>query len=295
MSGAPLFTVQRRKNLLESLIAFFKVDHTIAGAMLVGASAEPRQDAFSGLSIEVIVNPTADFSLTYRKWREYLPTMMTTVGQVEHMVHGSHATIALMLEGYLELTLYFMGLNQMLAPARLWKFPDGSTRLVPIINPAPRPWKLLYANPSVKDKLIELINNCKDVPETNTLDITYRELVRGIWQPIVHAVVALQRGEIWRAISRVDEIRNKIIHLASLNYGVDVRQYAEVDQLPEMLLVALRHTIPTNTSDVAIRRSLLNAVHLFFSQAQILEETSGSELESAPIRQRMLEYVENYS
>lgn len=294
MSIQSLFTTQRRANLLESLAAFFRADHMIAGVILVGPSAEPRQDDFSGIYAQIVVDPEADFPMVYRRWKDLLPTMMTTIATVESSEPGKHATISLLLEGYLEIVFYFVRFHQLIAPSRHVKMPDGSMVTVPAVRFAPYPWKVLYAKKSVRDDLMRLEEECYH-PHVGQIDITYQEIMRRIWQPVLRAVMALHRDEIWRAIHNIDQIRAEIIRIAGIIYDVDVRDQTHVDQLPEMLLISLRHTIPTSFTPVAIRRALLSALDLFFIQADILEDQTTTRGEAQRLRQILMPYVEGFA
>jgi hypothetical protein len=115
-----------------------------------------------------------------------------------------------------------------------------------------------------------------------------------IWQPIIKCVAALNRGETWRSLHMLDQIRTQTIELAAMNYKVDTANFAEVDQLPEMLLIRMRHTLPTGTSDVAIRRALRMTIVLFFQQAELLEESLDLSL-AADLKQYISPYIEAYA
>ena len=98
----------------------------------------------------------------------------------------------------------------------------------------------------------------------------YRQMMTTIWQPILKCVAGTQSPtKHGVALYMLDEIREQTIQLAAMNYDIDTANYAEVDQLPEMLLIKLRHTLPTSTSNVSIRRALRTTLVLFFQQAGI--------------------------
>jgi hypothetical protein len=294
MSKQSLFTTQRRANLLESLAAFFRADHMIAGVILVGPSAEDRQDDFSGIYAQIVVDPEADFPMVYRRWKDLLPTMMTTIACVESAEPGRHATISLLLEGYLEVVLYFVRFHQLIAPSRHVKMPDGSMIAIPAVRFAPYPWKVYYAKKSVRDELEQLEDERYHANITQ-IDVTYQEIMRQIWQPVLRAVMALRRNEMWVAVCNIEQIRAEIIRIAGINYDVDVRNNANIDQLPEMLLISLRHTIPTGFTLVAIRRALLSALDLLLVEANILEDQTTIKGEAQRLRQILMPYVEGFA
>ena len=268
-----LFTAERRAEVLDTLKMFFQADDQIAGLVLVGSGAKESQDAYSGLDLLVIVKNGAVFLSTYRKWRERLLMLFKVAYHYEQESSVDSAVWSLMLDDYLEINLYFSRLLNVKAVSESWC--------------------ILFDNTISQDveKTLKATYSAERVAAPTRY---YKEMMASIWQPILKCVAALNRKEIWRAMYMLDDIRRQTIELAALNYNVDTANYAEVDKLPEMLLVKLRHTLPTGTNQVAIRRALRTTLVLFFQQAELLEERIEVDL-AADLKRRILPYIEAYA
>jgi predicted nucleotidyltransferase len=268
-----LFTAERRTEVLDSLKLFFKADDQIAGLVLVGSGAKETQDAYSGLDLLVVVKNGAVFLSTYRKWRERVLSLFPVAYHFEQDTGVDKATWTLMLDDFLEINLYFSRLMNLTAVRK--------------------PWCVLFDQTLSQD-----VEKALDVTFSSERNLAptryYKQTMTTIWQPILKCVAALNRHETWRAMYMLDQIRQQTIELAALNYNIETTNYAEVDQLPEMLLVMLRHTLPTGSSQIAIRRALRTTMVLFFQQAEMLEERIKVDL-AADFKRRILPYIEAYA
>jgi Streptomycin adenylyltransferase len=267
------FTPRRRVEVLENFIAFFGADHSIAGLVLVGSSAESEPDIFSGLDFLVIVANGAIFPSVYRKWKQRLHDILPLAYEFEAENRIDYAAYSLMLEDYLELNLYFMPQKSLLIESN--------------------PWQVLFDHSSSQD-IEQALENAYRKERSIAPSRSYKQMLDSIWQPIIKAVSALNRGETWRVLYMLDRLRQQTIEIAAMNYEVDTRNYAEVDQLPEMLLIKLRHSIPTGLDKVALRRALLVTMDIFFQQAGLLEARLGYKLAEG-VKQKILPYIEAYS
>jgi len=268
-----MFNARRRQDVLDRLFTFFQSDSAIVGLVLVGSAAEAEPDNFSGLDFIVVVANGAVFPSVFRKWRTRISEILPV--QYEHEAHSAidSGAVAMMLNDYLEITLYFVSLKNLVV--------DQS------------PWQVLFDQTTGEDITDKLEHSFRREKVTGPVR-TYQQMMESIWQPIVKCVAAINRGELWRALHMIERIRNQTIELAAINYGVDIRNYAEIDQLPEMLLVKLRHTIPTGVEVIAIRRALQMTCDLFFMQASLFEENIPLRL-SDTLRDKMLPYIQAFA
>lgn len=268
-----LFTAERRSAVLDNLTTFFKADQSIASLVLVGSAAEESLDIYSGLDLLVVVANGSVFPSVYRKWKIRLCELLPVAYEFEVSNRLDAATYAIMLDDYLEINLYFTLLKNLIAEQAHWK--------------------ILFDQTHTQD--IEPILKTSFQTEQKIAPArTYRHMMASIWQPIIKCVAALNRNELWRALYMLDRIRQQTIEIAAMNYDVDIRNYSEVDRLPEMLLVKLRHTLPTGVEPVAIRRALHATTELFFQQASLLEQTINLSLAES-LHAKMNPYIEAYS
>jgi len=268
-----LFTAERRDEVLKNLQTFLQADDQIAGAVLVGSGVRGFQDNYSGIDLLVAVKNGTIFPSVYAKWKDRLLTLFPIVYHFESVNDPETGICSLMFDNYLEVNLNFMPLRCLVA--------------------ARKPWCVLFDQTELQEVEPTLQNSYREtIVEAPTR--AYLDLMSMIWQPVIKCVTALNRDETWRALHMLERVRNQTIELAAMNYDVDTRNYTEVDKLPEMLLVALRHTLPTSISNVAIRRALNTTVTIFFQQAEKLEETIEPRL-AQDLKQRILPYIEAYS
>lgn len=268
-----LFKPKRRVEVLESLVTFFQADQNIAGLVLVGSTAEKAQDIYSGLDLLVVVANGSVFPSIYRKWKARLCELLPIAYEFEQSSEMYSATYAIMLEDYLEINLYFTPLKTLVAERA--------------------PWQVLFDQSQAQDvgPTLETTYHKESIAAPTRI---YKHMLSSIWQPIIKCVAAVNRGDMWRALHMLDIIRNQTVQLAAMNYSVDAQNYNEVDQLPEMLLIKLRHTLPTGIDPIAIRRALHATSKLFFQQAVLLEQSINLTLADT-VRAKMRPYIEAYS
>ncbi len=268
-----LFSQRRRLDVLDRLKTFFATDSAIAGLVLVGSSAEEDMDRFSGLDLLVVVANGSVFPSIYRKWKNRLYDLLPLLYEFEVESSFDHAVYSMMLEDYLEINLYFSPVKTLVAHRE--------------------PWHVLFDHSSNEDIQATLEATYRKEQILKPVR-TYEQMMASIWQPILKCVIALNRGETWRALHMLDLIRQQTIELASINHNVDTRNYAEVDQLPEMFLIHLRHSLPLNTDNMAIRRALQATTNLFFQQAELFEQELQFKL-AQDVRDKLQPYIEAYS
>lgn len=247
-----LFTPERRQEVLDDLMAFFQADDDIAGLVLVGVESPSAavSDPYGGLILRVVLKNGAIFHSVYAKWRKRLYQLLPAAFLYEETHESDTAQLHLLLDDYLEISL-------------------GFARLVDL-RAVRKPWYVLFDQSEAKD-IRPTLETIQDEQRVATPVRTYEQIMQRSWQPIVRCVAALKRGETWRSLHMLEQVRDATIQLAAINHNLDARGYAEVDQLPEMFLVRLRHTLPTDSSEVAIRRALRMTLLLFFSVAEEFE------------------------
>jgi len=269
-----LFAVERRAEVLTSLVTFLRVDEQIAGLVQVGSGAkEGVQDQYGGIDLLVVIKNGAVFPSVYRKWRERIVTLFPVSFSFESKATAESALYSLMLNDYMEINLYFTRVQNLKAETK--------------------PWKVLFDQTETQDiePILEATYQAERVAAPSR---TYARMMASIWQPIIKCVIAMNRDETWRALYMLEQVREQTIELAAMNYGVDTANYAEVDQLPEMLLVSLRHSVPTAISQIAIRRALRATTTIFFAQAELLEETVDYRLADS-LKKKILPYIDAYA
>ncbi len=269
--GVALVTPQERYDILERLVELFKADDQVIGLLLVGSGVNGFQDAYSDIDLIVVLADDRVFVSMYQALKAKIQQAFNVFYHFEQLVSTEDTTLIMMLDNFLELDIQFV-------KGRVLAMRD-------------KQWLVRYDRYGDLDKRVQ-----ESFSETQMLAPRriYLRVVERIWQPVLKCVAALNRNEIWHALHMLEQIRNETVHLAGINHRVQTSGFTDVDKLPEMFLVHLRHTIPTSTSNVAIRRALRSTVRLFFSEALTLESHLRLDVASK-MQEKLMPYIEAYS
>ncbi len=257
-----------RERALTRLLELLEARSEVVGVVLLGSGATGFKDRYSDLDLLVILDDSAIFALAYEKIKQPVLSLLEVLFHFEIMRSSEEMLFVGMLANYLEL-------DMTVVMQRALVFRDAEYKIL---------LDRTGALPAVLDDAFS---------ETQTIAPrrAYLEIVERIWQPVLRCIAAIQRGETWRAIHMLETIREQIVILAGLNHKVHTRGYSGVDQLPEMFLVNLRHTLPTNTNAAALRRARRQAVQMFFAEATVLEDKL--RINVAPrMRDVLMRYIE---
>jgi hypothetical protein len=104
-----------------------------------------------------------------------------------------------------------------------------------------------------------------------------------VWIRLMHAAVAIHRGNLFRAIGELEYVRKLYIDLLGDRYRLESGLNREIDRLPENEKEAIRSTFVAGENPTDLWRSLLNLTKLVY------QELDG---QSVPVTQEML--VEYY-
>jgi len=267
-----IFTVERRQQVLDNLITFFKADEGINGVVLVGSTAEGFADHYSDINLLLVVRNGVILQSAFLKWRERLLTLYAVTSSFEIRASDHEHHLTCLLHNSLILSLTFIKQSQIKIAHPQWKVIEDRT-----------------ADTHLDELLTHAHQNDRVQAPRRQLD----EVINHIWWDIAKCMTAIQRDELWRALHLLERVRHSCIELAAVHYDVNIVDDYHVDQLPEMFLVHLRHTVPTNMTAHAIRRSLRTAVLLLFGEAEAVAQQSG--LESvAHIEQQMITLMDTF-
>lgn len=262
-----IFTPQDRARVLDLLLAQLAQDERIAAALVVGSGAHGFLDEHSDIDLAAVVADGVVVREVWDDWRQRAGELLTVWACSEVTYNPESYLLVLMVEGYLEVDLGFIGPAEVVAKRARWRVAFDRTGRVEASmrqswegRPTPDPQAFL----------------------SRRLD--------GIWHYLIRAVVALQRGQQWSAVHELEVIRTCAIELACLRCGLDSRHFRAVNGLPEGTLALLEQTLPADTSPTMIARALRAAAHVFFSEAQALEGTDSGE--AARLGRLMRDYLD---
>lgn len=244
-----LFTPQRRDEILTNLLQLLRADEEIIAVVLLNpAEIDEAADRLAGLRLMLVVRNGAVFASTVYKWRQRIQVLYDVVYQYEVKptpeTHDWHA----MLENYLSLELRFVRLRA--------------------VSQVVAPWRVLFDQTGELDDLL----NRLDVGFVGTSQSRLvNQVLSVVWEQVITCVRAIRNEQAWEAMRLLDLIRAHILEIAGITYQIDVRQPHAIDQLPEMFLSRLFHTIPTSTHAEAQRRALRMSITLLYDQLSRLD------------------------
>ncbi len=100
-----------------------------------------------------------------------------------------------------------------------------------------------------------------------------------VWVRLMHAAVAIHRGNLFRAIGELEYVRKLYIDLLGDRYRLESGLNREIDRLPEKEKEAIKSTFVTGENPADLWTSLLNLTKLVY------QELEGH---SVPVTQEML-------
>lgn len=265
-----LFTPERREQIYINLLTFLKTDDNIMGVVVVGSATTGYRDHYSGIDLMVVMKQAVHVTDALHKWRARLETLYTTVAHFEDTSRLDYAHYTVLLDNFLLIDIQFVTLSHLRKeiPPYIVAFDTGN-------------------------EIEQTLAHEPNEPIHHTPQTTYMQIMQAAWQPMIKGLISVKREDIWRAIYMLEMVRDYTVELAGLRYDLDVRSFHDADQLPEMFLVHLRHTLPTSISQVAIKRALRTAIHMFFGEAAALDERFGQKISSS-LEQSVTTFMEAY-
>ena len=100
-----------------------------------------------------------------------------------------------------------------------------------------------------------------------------------VWLFLMHAAVAIHRGNCFRAIGEMEAARALYIDLLGDRYRLESRRNREIDHLPEAEKAAIRSTFAAAESPTELWAALVNLTDLVYKELEGI---------SVPVTQEML-------
>ena len=248
-----VFTPMDRARVLDLLLAQLAQDERIAATIVVGSGAHGFLDERSDIDLAAVVADGRVVREVWDDWRRRVRGLLTIWGCSEVTYNSESYLLALMVEGYLEVDLGFIGMAGVVAKRAEWRVAFDRTG---------------YVEATMRQ-------SWEGRPAHDPKTFLSRHL--DIWHYLIRAVVALQRGQQWAAVHELEVIRTRAIELACLRCRLDSRHFRAVNALPEGTLALLEKTLPADTSQATIARAIRAAADAFFSEAKALEGTDSGE------------------
>jgi predicted nucleotidyltransferase len=265
-----MFEPEERQSILERVLERLQDDARIAGVVLVGSGAVGFEDRFSDIDLSVVVREEEQTQRVYRDWKGKIMEILPVAHCFETTYGPNTFLYGFLLENFLEIDMGFLHLGNLIAKRRRWEVIfDRSGRIKDIMEES---WA------------------SRTKPEGRE---TYIRKVNPIWYYITHVMIFIHRGQRWRALHFLEEIRNRAILLACLRYGLDEGDFRQVDRLPGYFLAGLESTLAKGTGKGELVRALRETTDCFFRQVRALDEIYGLTL-AGNLETKMGIYLESF-
>jgi len=264
-----LFSEEYRKEILDSLAESFKNDSRIIGAVLFGSGATGFKDKYSDIDISFVVSDENDVETVYMDWESKNKSLFSKIHHFIFTYNQNSRVYLFLLEGFLELDMGFVNLSFLSAETLEWEVIFDRTNQIE--NLLQKSW-LNNQSPDVKDFYFLRLDQ--------------------IWYSITHVIICLNRNNPWRALLHLQRIHYQTLELASLRLGPgqNVKDFKEIDQLPEDFLDKLQNSLVKDPSPIKIKKALKSAIDCFFDEAQRLDKMLNLNA-SNNLRIKMEEYI----
>ena len=101
---------------------------------------------------------------------------------------------------------------------------------------------------------------------------------RSVWIRLMHAAVAIHRGQAFRAMGEMESVRRQYIDLLGDRYRLESGLNREIDRLPETEKEAIRSTFVTGESPSELWRGLENLTALVYKELESCDVSVPQEL-----------------
>ena len=110
---------------------------------------------------------------------------------------------------------------------------------------------------------------------------------------MIHAGTAAQRGQLWKALYELEQVRDRAIELRGLRENLETKHFRHVDQLPLEFLSTIQRSMPISLEREEIIRALRVATDCFTAEAVHLDTILNQEL-GIHFRRKLQHYLATF-
>jgi hypothetical protein len=205
-----VFTPEERTRLRDALVARARADERITGAALTGSASRDAEDRWSDIDLALGVAAGADIGRVMADWTG---AMYREHGAVDHLdvVSGAVVYRVFLLVSTLQVDIAFA--------------PEGE------FGPTAPTFRLLFGRAADRVPTDGAAGGAASGTAGRAAS-----LVGMAWLYALHARSSLARGRVWQAEYMISGVRDHVLALACVRYGVPAVQGRGMDQLPAEVL-----------------------------------------------------------
>ena len=241
-----IFSVQDRQDVFDFLLDIVKVHSKIISLVQVGSGAFGYNDDHSDLDF-VIALDTND-------------SMFEVMEYVSQKIKEKYDVIFFSQQESRHLQCYF--LSNLLEI----DIGYGGYEHAAALKPA---FKVIFDHSGlVEEKMIKsrewMDNSIFGEKQKKDIDLACEQL----WMRLMHAAVAIKRGNFFRAMGELDFVRNLYINLIGNRFKLESKMNREIDKLPKEEKSAIKSTYITGESSEQLWKVLLNLTELIYKELE---------------------------
>jgi hypothetical protein len=197
-----MFTAEERTRLRDALVARARADERITGAALTGSASRDAEDRWSDIDLALGMAAGADAGRVMADWTG---VMYREHGAVDHLDVASGAVVyrVFLLASTLQVDIAFA--------------PEGE------FGPTAPTFRLLFGR---------AVDRMPADGAASGAAERAASLVGMAWLYALHARSSLARGRVWQAEYMISGMRDHVLGLACVRYGVPAVQGRGMDDLP---------------------------------------------------------------
>lgn len=241
-----IFSVKDRQEVFDYVLNLVKKHNKIVSLVQVGSGAFGYNDDRSDLDFVIAL----DINDSMLEVMEYVSQKIKEKYNVIFFSQQENRHLqCFVLSNLLEIDIGYGGYEH----AAAWK-------------PA---FKVIFDNSGVvEEKMIKsrewMDNSIYDEKQKKDIDLACEQS----WMRLMHAAVAINRGNFFRAVGEIDFVRNLYINLLGNRFKLESKLNREIDKLPEIEKSAIKSTFITGESSEELWRCLLNLTELIYKELE---------------------------
>ena len=241
-----IFSVQDRQKTFEDILSITRQCSKIVSLVQVGSGANGYHDDRSDLDF-VIAMDSNDSMLEVM---EYMHKKISEKYELQFFIQQeTHHLQCYILSNLLEIDLGYGAYDH----AAAWK-------------PA---FKVLYDHSgTVEEKMTQSLEGMNDRIYGRKQKEDIDTACQSVWARLMHAAVAIRRGNYFRAVGELEYVRKLYIDLLGDRYRLESNLNREIDRLPEVEKAAIRSTFTTNENPSELWERLMNLTDLVYKELE---------------------------
>lgn len=232
-----------REAILESIITKLKEDQRIVGAILVGSGAYDFKDKYSDIDLAVVTMEEENLEEIYYDWIEVMQNAFQIIHRFEFVVTPKILLHGFFLENFIEIDISFQPINA--------------------ISAHKKNWLIIF---DITGKLKEIMQESWKQEEKKNYLKRFTDQVDGSWYYVNQALIALARGNYWKALYQIETIRNEIVNIVSLPAKLSVKHYNNIEKLPQTLLKELESLLNLSLNKENLFSAVKKATEIYFRE-----------------------------